>query len=99
MMECHRSGRTADQLAAAFHETVAQLLANGVDYIAVKAGLNQVALSGGCFANRILLQRICQILMRNGREVIVHRKVPTGDGGIALGQAVIAAESAAKGNM
>ncbi len=41
MMESHRSGTAIDLTAAAFHETVAQMLVDGVDYIAEKAGLNR----------------------------------------------------------
>jgi len=49
-------------------------------------------LSGGCFANRLLLEQVVSGLRRAGRDVFTHQNVPAGDGGLALGQAVIAAE-------
>jgi hydrogenase maturation protein HypF len=49
-----------------------------------------VALSGGCFQNIYLLGRAIDALERDGFEVLIHHLVPANDGGIALGQAVIA---------
>jgi len=56
-----------------------------------QAGLNTVALSGGCFQNRLLLQKVMQSLGDAGFIVLTHRQVPCNDGGISLGQAVVAA--------
>ena len=49
-------------------------------------------LSGGCFANRLLLDGMMKGLRKAGLAAFAHERVPTGDGGIALGQAVAAAE-------
>ena len=55
-------------------------------------GLKRVALSGGVFQNMLLLKKSVDILEREGFEVFIHRRVPTNDGGISLGQAAAAAE-------
>lgn len=84
-------GEAAPALAARFHETVAQMLAAAAGHGCRLAGVNTVALSGGCFANRRLLARLTELLEAQGRRVLYHRQVPCGDGGVALGQAVAAA--------
>ncbi len=79
------------EIAARFHETTAQMLAQGACAAAEKAGLTTVALSGGSFANQILLARTRGLLEAQGLTVLTHRRVPPGDGGLSLGQAVVAA--------
>jgi hydrogenase maturation protein HypF len=58
--------------------------------IAQETGLDTVALSGGCFQNRLLLGLLTARLRQVGLRSLVHHRVPCNDGGIALGQAVIA---------
>jgi hydrogenase maturation protein HypF len=58
--------------------------------IARKTGINQVALSGGVFQNRLLLRKVVPLLESTGFSVLTHKQVPCNDGGISLGQAVIA---------
>ncbi len=72
--------------AAAFHH---RLAAAAVD-VAVAAGLPRVVLSGGCFQNRILLERTVAGLRAAGLHPAWHQRVPPNDGGVALGQAVAA---------
>ena len=91
LVEAVGAGRPAGELARAFHETVALMLAACVDRAAQRSGLNRAVLSGGCFANRLLLDRLQYLLRSGGRVVYVHRLVSAGDAGIALGQAVAAA--------
>lgn len=91
-----KAGVPCARLARGFHETTACMLADAARRTAKLSGLGDVVLSGGCFANRLLLGRISDILQRSGVAVHVHRRVPTGDGGIALGQAVSAAARLAK---
>ena len=91
LVEQSAQGRPVPEIARAFHETLVAMLAEAVDRTSRATGLKRVALSGGCFANQILLQGLWQRLAASGHEVFVHRAMPAGDGGIALGQAVIAA--------
>ena len=85
------SGRPSLELARAFHDTIAVALAEVVRRVADASGVRRVALTGGCFANRLLISGLSSILLREGFQVVMHRRLPPGDGGIALGQAVIAA--------
>jgi len=78
-------------VAAKFHNTVAAFLHAAARRAREQTGLGVVALSGGCFANRYLTARLAASLAADGFEPLVHRTVPTNDGGIALGQAVVAA--------
>ncbi|HWR67599.1 MAG TPA: hypothetical protein VN416_01125, partial [Desulfomonilia bacterium] len=55
-----------------------------------RSGIDRVALSGGCFQNRVLLEGCVEGLERAGFTVYTHQRVPANDGGIALGQAVVA---------
>ena len=74
-------------IAARFHNTLAAAAAA----VAREVGHPRVALSGGCFANALLTERTVERLERDGRTVLRHRRVPPGDGGLALGQVVSAA--------
>jgi len=73
-----------------FHNTAAQIIAEMCKLIAGESGINQVALSGGVFQNRLLLKLATSALQREGFDVLTHHLVPANDGGISLGQAVIA---------
>jgi hydrogenase maturation protein HypF len=58
--------------------------------ISAKTGINGVALSGGVFQNRLLLRKTRALLESAGLKVYTHHQVPCNDGGISLGQVVIA---------
>ena len=73
--------------SARFHNA----LVDGIAAVARLAGAPRVALSGGCFQNRFLLERTGARLAAEGFEVLTHRLVPPNDGGIALGQVMVAA--------
>ncbi|MDR9458847.1 MAG: carbamoyltransferase HypF [Dehalococcoidia bacterium] len=73
-----------------FHKTVAQIILEMCKLITGDTGITQVALSGGVFQNRLLLRLATAALQRDGFKVLTHHLVPCNDGGISLGQAVIA---------
>jgi len=73
-----------------FHNTMAQMIVEMCRLIAIESGITQVALSGGVFQNRLLLKLATTALGREGFSVLTHKLVPCNDGGISLGQAVIA---------
>ncbi len=83
-------GAPVGRLASRFHETVADMLAEAAVGVARAAGIETVVVSGGCFANRVLLKRIVDLLENRNFRVLYHRLVPSGDGGISLGQAYVA---------
>jgi hydrogenase maturation protein HypF len=73
-----------------FHNTITTIIGEMCGLIARRTGIRQVALSGGVFQNRLLLQKTVDKLERDNFKVLTHRQVPCNDGGISLGQAVIA---------
>jgi hydrogenase maturation protein HypF len=73
-----------------FHHTMAKIITEMCRLIAKESGINQVALSGGVFQNRLLLKLAIAALQKEGFNVLTHRLVPCNDGGISLGQAVVA---------
>jgi hydrogenase maturation protein HypF len=78
-------------VAARFHNGVAALVEAGCLLLRESHGLTTVALSGGVFQNMLLLNHVVTRLEERGFEVLTHSRVPCNDGGISLGQAVIAA--------
>lgn len=81
------SGVSVCDIALGFHFALAEEILK----TALKYGVKQIALSGGCFANRLLAEKTVCLLEENGFKVYINEKVPCGDGGIALGQAYITA--------
>lgn len=83
-------------IAARFHNGIAQMTRQVCLQLRAQYGLNEVALSGGVWQNMTLLRKTLQLLRADAFRVYTHRRVPTNDGGIALGQALVAAHSIAK---
>lgn len=77
-----------------FHQGLAQSLACAVGRIADETGLYQVVLSGGCFQNRFLQRQLTIAIEKLDLHVFGHRLVPPNDGGLALGQIMVASETA-----
>ena len=80
--------------AMAFHQTLVEAFCQMSLSIRAKTGLDRIALSGGCFQNRLLLEGTIRSLRKAGFEVYSQHLVPTNDGGISLGQAVCAGRQA-----
>ncbi len=74
-------------IAMRFHHGLVET----IPAVARRAGLERVVLTGGCFQNRVLLERAVRRLGEEGLQAFWHRRVPPNDGGIALGQAAVAA--------
>ncbi|MBQ8383447.1 MAG: carbamoyltransferase HypF [Clostridia bacterium] len=87
-----RKGAPVGALALGFHQAVANAVCEAATVFAKVCDCTDVALSGGVFANRLLLRLCRERLEAAGLTVYRNEKVPVGDGGIALGQAYIAAQ-------
>lgn len=74
-----------------FHRGLAAAIGQACTRVRSGTGLSTVALSGGCFQNRLLTRLTEARLREEGFEVLLHARVPPGDGGLALGQAAVAA--------
>ncbi|MCK5011191.1 MAG: carbamoyltransferase HypF, partial [Deltaproteobacteria bacterium] len=85
-----KEGKSSGYISSKFHNSIVTMVVNTCSTLRDNLGLNKVALSGGCFQNTYLLSESIRRLTKKGFEVLYHRKVPTNDGGIALGQALIA---------
>jgi hydrogenase maturation protein HypF len=79
------------QMAYCFHASVATMLATVCNKVREQTGIGIVALSGGVFQNRLLLEQTIAPLKGLGFQVYINRRVPPNDGGISLGQAAIGA--------
>ncbi|MEQ1761837.1 MAG: carbamoyltransferase HypF [Pyrinomonadaceae bacterium] len=82
-------------IAARFHKGLAKIIVQMVEklskYETGEVGTKSVALSGGVWQNKVLLEEVIRRLHEKEFSVLTHRKVPTNDGGLSLGQATIAA--------
>ena len=77
-------------LSARFHNTIARLMHHVCQKVRSERGIAEVALSGGVWQNMTLLEKSIHLLSRDGFTVYLHHQVPANDGGISLGQTVIA---------
>jgi hydrogenase maturation protein HypF len=88
-----RAGVPVSVISARFHETLAAF----AEYVAARVGAARIVLTGGCFQNARLVQRAAERLERRGLRVHVPRAFPPNDGGIALGQVLVASRRALQG--
>ncbi|MBV9167903.1 MAG: carbamoyltransferase HypF [Solirubrobacterales bacterium] len=89
-------GAPTARIAARFHNAVATATASACIALAGRRDLGTVALGGGSFQNRVLLESVAAILHRAGLRVLVPERLPPNDGGISYGQAAVAAASLAR---
>ena len=87
VLEDTRRGVSPGIISARFHNGLVEAMVN----VALQVGQEKVALSGGCFQNRLLTERAVERLRQAGFKVLLHRHVPPNDGGISLGQLAVAA--------
>ncbi|MFH1502289.1 MAG: carbamoyltransferase HypF [Candidatus Eisenbacteria bacterium] len=87
------------EVAGAFHNTVASLCRDVAVSLSAERGIGSVALAGGVFQNRLLLRKLVALLEEAELRVLLPREVPVNDGGISLGQAVVANERHRRGEL
>lgn len=90
MVEDVHRGISIKDISLRFHVGLVRLFAELCKDVREREDIRVVALSGGCFQNKFLLENLLAILEGEGFEVLTHSQVPTNDGGLALGQSVIA---------
>ncbi len=83
--------RTPSEMASKFHNAISQLCLEVCEIVKKESNSKVVALSGGVWQNKVLLTNTIGLLQKNKFEVLWHSKIPSNDGGIAFGQACIAA--------
>jgi hydrogenase maturation protein HypF len=86
-------GRERAEMARTVHNTLAVATLAVCDDIRKKNGMDRVVLSGGVFQNKLLTEGVLSLLMEHGFQVFIQRLAPPNDGGLALGQAIIAGRS------
>jgi hydrogenase maturation protein HypF len=91
MLRDIRRHESMADISRRFHAGLAALFVELSENIREQSNLNRVCLSGGCFQNALLFQLLVDGLRAKSFEVYFHSEVPTGDGGISLGQALVAA--------
>ena len=87
-----KKGVSGKIIASKFQNTIVNLTVSVCGSIREESGINEVALSGGVFQNSFILEKIYCTLKRNKFEVYTHKELPSNDGGIAIGQIIIANE-------
>lgn len=92
LLERKNAGEDARALALAFHTAIAGYVLETARWARERFGVEQIALGGGTFQNRILLETTLNLLERQGFRVYYNHLVPPGDGGLSLGQAWLAAQ-------
>jgi len=87
------SGLHPSLVARGFQDCLVRVMVRVTMELSEQSKLNRVVLSGGVFNNRYITRKVSLNLRRGGLKVYTHRQVPPGDGGLSLGQAVVAAQA------
>lgn len=98
IVEDLQEGVSIPEISAKFHNTMVNVVFAVANMIRKQRGINRVVLSGGTFQNKYLLSQVETLLTLDGFKVYSQSKVPSNDGGISLGQLVIAAKRRSKEN-
>ena len=86
-----REGVPTGSVSHRFHLGFVDVLARTAELVRGRTGLDRVCLSGGSFQNCFLSEHLQERLEQQRFQVFTHAEVPCGDGGISLGQAMVAA--------
>lgn len=86
----YRKGRPVGVISAKFHNAIRKMILKTAQIVTTETGCKIVALSGGVWQNSYLIKNAIKDLERNNYQVLIHSNVPANDGGIALGQALVA---------
>lgn len=97
LVERKLAGENSNHLAVHFHKGLAKMIVSACERAREETGINTVALSGGVYQNKLLLDYSVTMLEERGFYVLRHHLLPPNDGGISLGQAVAAMRSLQKG--
>jgi hydrogenase maturation protein HypF len=84
------AGVPAPVISGRFHSGLAAAVVRVCRAVRDRTGVNTVGLTGGTFQNMLLLRLVVEAMRRDGFGVLVHRQVPANDGGLSLGQAIVA---------
>jgi hydrogenase maturation protein HypF len=91
LLEDFRSDVPIPVISARFHNGLAVIVLEACTELRSQTGIRDVALSGGVWQNKVLLERVIAMLHQNGFCIYIHHQVPTNDGGVSLGQIMVGA--------
>ena len=85
-----KEGVSAGVISARFHNTICNMVKDVAERISERSGIKKVLISGGCFQNRYIVNRLVSMFEGSALELFKHNKYPTTDAGISVGQAAVA---------
>ncbi|MCS7180007.1 MAG: carbamoyltransferase HypF, partial [bacterium] len=83
-----KNGLSIGEISYRFHITISEIIKDMCKILRNERDINKVAISGGVFQNMFLLKDTYKKLKNEKFDVLIHKRVPTNDGGISLGQAI-----------